>query len=91
MPPGRVTKTVDTCRLRAEHRNRNRRTDHMKPLEIQVPSAQSRVVAFMPDKKMTRIASGRKIAPVLKRARKTMGTAPPLIVVVPKKNTTYVF
>jgi len=48
-------------------------------------------VAYTPDKKMERIASGRKIAPVLKRARKTMGAAPPLIVVVPKKNTTYVF
>ena len=63
----------------------------MKPLEIEVPSAATRVLAFTPDGRMRRIASGRRIAPVLQKARATMGKTAPVLVVVPKRNTTYIF
>lgn len=63
----------------------------MKPLEIQVTSASNRVAVYTSDKKMTQVASGRKITPVMLRARKKLGDAEPLLVVVPQKNVTHIF
>ncbi|MDP6438852.1 MAG: hypothetical protein QGH42_00420 [Kiritimatiellia bacterium] len=63
----------------------------MKPLTITVPSAQSRVAAFTADKRMKPVASGRKIGPVMKKARKALGNKEPLLVMVPKKNVTHIF
>ena len=63
----------------------------MKPLEIKVPSTQSRVAVFTSDARMKRVASGRKIAPVMKKARKVLGSEEPLVVVVPRKNVTHIF
>ena len=63
----------------------------MKPLTIKVPSAQSRVAAFTADKRMRPIASGRKIGPVMKKARKALRGEEPLLVVIPKKNVTHIF
>jgi len=63
----------------------------MKPLEIKIPSVADRVAVFTADKRMEPVASGRKIAPVMKRARKALGDAEPLLVVVPKKNVTHIF
>ena len=63
----------------------------MKPLTITVPSAQSRVAAFTADKQMRPIASGRKIGPVMKKARKALHGKEPLLVMVPKRNVTHIF
>jgi len=63
----------------------------MKPLAIEVPSAADRVAVFTSDKRMKRVASGRKISPVMKRARKVLHGEEPLLVVVPRKNVTYTF
>jgi len=40
---------------------------------------------------MRPVAAGLKVAPVLKKARKSLGDEEPLVVVVPRKNMTYVF
>jgi hypothetical protein len=63
----------------------------MKPLTIRVPSAQSRVAAFTSDKHMRPIASGLKIGPVMRRARKALRGKEPLLVVIPRKNVTHIF
>jgi len=63
----------------------------MKPLTIHVPSASSRVAVFTSDEKMTPVASGRKIAPVMKKARRALRGKEPLLVVVPQKNVTHIF
>ena len=63
----------------------------MKPLEIKIASATERVAVFTSGKRMRRVASGRKISPVMKRARKVLGEAEPLLVVVPQKNVTHIF
>ena len=63
----------------------------MKPLEIQVISASNRIAVYTSDKKMTQVASGRKITSVMLRARKKLGDAEPLLVVVPQKNVTHIF
>lgn len=63
----------------------------MKPLEITIPSATNRVAVFTADKNMTPVASGRKIAPVMRRARKGLSIAEVLLVVVPQKNVTHIF
>ena len=63
----------------------------MKPLEIRIPSAADRVAVFASGEGMKRVASGRKIAPVMRRARKVLGDREPLLVVVPKKNVTHIF
>ena len=63
----------------------------MKPIEIEVSSASDRVAVFSSDKVMTQVATGRKISPVMRRARKALGDAEPLLVVVPQKNVTHIF
>ena len=63
----------------------------MKPLTIRVPSAQDRIAVFTVDKKMSPVAAGRKIKPVMQRARKALRGKEPLLVVVPKKNVTHIF
>lgn len=63
----------------------------MKPLTITVPSAQNRVAVFSADQHMRPIASGRKIKPVMKKARQALHGKEPLLVVVPKKNMTHIF
>lgn len=63
----------------------------MKPIEIKVPSASSRVAVYTSDKKMSQVASGRKITPVMARARKKLGSEEPLLVVVPQKNVTHIY
>ncbi len=63
----------------------------MKPLEITIPSATERIAVFTSDTSMQRIASGHKISPVMKRARKLLGNQEPLLVIVPKKNVTHIF
>jgi hypothetical protein len=63
----------------------------MKPLTITIPTSQSRVAAFTADRRMTPIASGRKIGPVMKRARKVLRGKEALLVVIPRKNVTHVF
>jgi len=40
---------------------------------------------------MRPVASGYKIGPVLKRARKVLHGKEPLLVVIPKKNVTHIF
>ena len=63
----------------------------MKALTITVPSAQERVAVFTADERMQPIQSGRKILPVLRKARKKLGDKEPLVVVVPKKSVTHIF
>ena len=63
----------------------------MKPLTIKVPSAQSRVAVFTADKQMAPVAAGRKIRPVMQRARKALRGKEPLLIVVPMKNVTHIF
>ena len=63
----------------------------MKPIEITVPSASNRIAVYTSDKKMSQVACGRKITPVMRRARKTLGSAEPLLVIVPQKNVTHIF
>jgi hypothetical protein len=40
---------------------------------------------------MRPIASGRKIKPVMKKARQALHGKEPLLVVIPKKNMTHIF
>ncbi len=63
----------------------------MKPLTITVPSAQIRIAAFTADKRMKPVASGRKIGPVMKKARKALRGKEPLLVMIPRKNVTHIF
>ena len=63
----------------------------MKPLTITVPSANSRVAVFTSDDSMKPVASGRKIAAVMKKARRALHGKEPLLVIVPKKNVTHIF
>ena len=68
-----------------------KRSNTMRPLTITVPSAQNRVAVFTCDDRMKPVAAGRKIAPVMKKARRILKGKEPLLVVVPKKNVTHIF
>jgi hypothetical protein len=70
---------------------RRKRSGAMKPLTITIPSARNRVAVLSSDKHMRPIATGQKIAPVMKRARQALHGKEPLLVIVPKKNVTHIF
>ena len=63
----------------------------MKPLTITVPSPQCRVAVFTSGGRMKLVASGRKMAPVMKKARRILKGKEPLLVVVPRKNVRCIF
>ncbi len=82
---------IDNKPFKREPKTHTEERSIVKPLEIQIPSAASRVAVFTSDKAMTPVAAGRKIAPVMKRARKKLGSAEPLLVIIPQKNVTHIF
>lgn len=82
---------VDNPLVAVDYSPWSKRSAAMKPLTITVPSAHNRVTVFTSDKRMKPVASGRKIAPVMKKARQALKGKEPLLVVVPRKNVTHIF